>query len=164
MSLFDYSRKMDPSEEPVLSEELESAKEAAVPTPTEEFIQGPVVLRHVAVENIRASMKPGFLRIDFLDEESDTGKGFMFVTPSDVRQSQASDGMPIAGKSDVVISSDGQVTRPYFVVKNGKSVRSNRSVSSFVSMQNELLQKDKSVLNDSVGLNKEGIYEIWWFE
>lgn len=130
MALFDYSRKMEGEVlEPEVQPEAEQQVQAAP------VMSGPVVLRQMPAKDIRASVKPGLLRVDFPDKESETGKGFMFVKPGDVRQSVSADGSPVAGRADVTISPDGQTTHPYFVIRQGGPVRKEKSVQAFVSEQ-----------------------------
>ena len=76
MALFDYSRRMTEPEKPSPDVTAEQQRQIVQPEPER---QEPVVLRQVSVDEIRASLKPGLLRVDFPDVQSETGKGFMFV-------------------------------------------------------------------------------------
>ena len=147
MALFDYSRRMTEPEKPSPDVTAEQQRQIVQPEPER---QEPVVLRQVPVDEIRASLKPGLLRVDFPDVQSETGKGFMFVKPGDVRQSLSAEGSPVSGKADVVISADGQTTSPYFVVQNGKPVRMERDVSYFVEEQERACREAAEQARQSV--------------
>lgn len=136
MGMFDYSRKMkkDPVAEAIKQEEKKSELQLSVQDiPEAEQPTGPVVLRQYPLDSVKASVHAGLLRVDFTDGKSETGRGFMLVKPSAVSPSFGTSGTPIEGKSDVLISRDGEKCFPYFIVKDGQPVRSEKTPDEFRS-------------------------------
>ena len=163
MALFDYRRKIeqpspesdkDKNKEVQAESQVESVVEAQsdidepkaveeVPFEAPPPVSEMVILRQVSTDSIKSSVKPGILRLDFSDENSQTNVGSMFVQTEDVRQSLTTDNRPIPGRADVVISHDGNTLDSYFVVKDGSFVRSDKSLNAFMEDWNKQ-QKEHS--------------------
>lgn len=159
MALFDYRRKIEQPDP-----ELDKEKDKEVQVESSVYVQpnidetkaieevpfeappsanDMVILRQVPTDVIKSSVKPGILRVDFPDKESQTNVGSMFVQTEDIHQSLTNDNRPIPGKADVVISHDGESLDSYFIVKNGSFIRSDKSLDLFVEDWNKQ-QKERS--------------------
>ena len=162
MSLFDYSRKMTVANDIVKTQNKDVLKEksddiieqAVVEEKSSTTMSDPVILRQLDASLVTSSLKPGMLRVEFDDVSSDSGKGFMFLKPDDIVPSKGVDGNVLSNKVDVCIARDGELS-PYFIMKNGSFVSSDKSVSSFVDDWATKHQMETDVARKSA---KEAIY------
>ena len=142
MALFDYNRKAMPKQPEAEAEkgkdkDREALQEAEpVPVEQERVGQavepaGSIVLQQYPADRVRASARAGYLRADFPDPDSETGKGFMLLKPEHVKPSLSSDGSPVAGRVDLTVSVDGNRVNPYYVTRDGDPTRSEKPASAF---------------------------------